>query len=65
MTSGATDVVERCQGCLLGQLAGDSLGGLVEFGTPDEILRLYPNNQDGLRGQNCLAELELPEIDVL
>ncbi len=28
-------------------------------------VRLYPNNQDGLRGQNCLAELELPEIDVL
>ncbi|RLU00293.1 MAG: hypothetical protein D9N14_07325 [Ketobacter sp.] len=28
-------------------------------------IRLYPNNQDGLRGHNCLAELELPEIDVL
>lgn len=28
-------------------------------------VRLYPNNEDGLRGQNCLAELELPEIDVL
>lgn len=27
--------------------------------------RLYPNNQDGLRGLNCLAELELPDIDVL
>lgn len=26
--------------------------------------RLYPNNHDGLRGLNCLAELELPEIDV-
>jgi ADP-ribosylglycohydrolase len=24
------------QGCLLGQLAGDSLGGLVEFRAPDE-----------------------------
>ena len=27
-------------------------------------VRLYPNNQDGLRGLNCLAELELPSIDV-
>lgn len=27
-------------------------------------IRLFPNNQDGLRGLNCLAELELPEIDV-
>jgi hypothetical protein len=28
-------------------------------------VRLYPNNHDGLRGLNCLAELDLPEIDVL
>lgn len=28
-------------------------------------VRLFPNNQDGLRGLNCLAELELPTIDVL
>ncbi|MGC1507575.1 hypothetical protein [Ketobacter sp.] len=27
-------------------------------------VRLYPNNHDALRGLNCLAELELPEIDV-
>ena len=32
----------RAQGCLLGQLAGDSLGSLVEFQGPDEILRSYP-----------------------
>ncbi|MCG8534581.1 MAG: hypothetical protein MI808_05740 [Pseudomonadales bacterium] len=25
---------------------------------------LYPNNHDGLRGLNCLAELDLPPIDV-
>lgn len=36
----------RAQGCLLGQLAGDALGSLVEFQTPDEIRRLYP---DGVR----------------
>lgn len=28
-------------------------------------IRLYPNNHDGLRGLNCLAELDLPSIDVL
>lgn len=27
--------------------------------------RLYPNNEDGLRGHNCIGEIELPEIDVL
>jgi len=38
--------LSRAQGCLLGQLAGDSLGGLVEFQEPDRIRRQYPN---GLR----------------
>jgi ADP-ribosyl-[dinitrogen reductase] hydrolase len=36
----------RAQGCLLGQLAGDALGSLVEFQSPDEIWRSYP---DGVR----------------
>ena len=39
-------MISRAQGCLLGQLIGDSLGGLVEFMTPGEISRLYP---DGVR----------------
>ncbi len=34
--------VERAKGCLLGQLAGDSLGGLVEFQTAEEIRAAYP-----------------------
>jgi len=38
--------LSRAQGCLLGQLAGDSLGGLVEFQGPAEIRRKYPH---GLR----------------
>ncbi len=38
--------IHRAQGCLLGQIAGDSLGSLVEFSPPDEILQAYP---DGLR----------------
>ena len=39
-------VLARAQGCLLGQLAGDALGSLVEFRTSEEILHEYP---DGVR----------------
>ena len=39
-------VLSRAQGCLLGQLIGDSLGSLVEFQTPERIRRSYP---DGVR----------------
>ena len=35
--------IDRAQGCLLGQLAGDALGSLVEFQTPEEIRRDYPH----------------------
>ncbi len=35
-------VVARAQGCLLGQLAGDALGSLVEFRTPASIRSEYP-----------------------
>jgi ADP-ribosylglycohydrolase/fructose-1,6-bisphosphatase/inositol monophosphatase family enzyme len=33
----------RAQGCLLGQIAGDSLGALVEFSTADEVRRAHPD----------------------
>ena len=36
------EMLERAQGCLLGQLAGDSLGSLVEFRAPNDIRREYP-----------------------
>lgn len=36
-------VLSRAQGCLLGQIAGDSLGSLVEFKDASAIRRLYPN----------------------
>jgi ADP-ribosylglycohydrolase len=36
--------ISRAQGCLLGQLAGDALGSLVEFQSADEIRRTYPNS---------------------
>jgi ADP-ribosylglycohydrolase len=44
-------VLSRAQGCLLGQLAGDSLGGLVEFRDLDSIKAEYPNGvRDLARG---------------
>lgn len=39
-------MLRRAQGCLLGQLAGDALGGLVEFKARQEIAARYP---DGVR----------------
>lgn len=41
-----TGMLSSAQGCLLGQLAGDALGSLVEFRTPHDIRREYP---DGVR----------------
>lgn len=35
-------LLSRAQGCLLGQLAGDSLGSLVEFRSAANVARLYP-----------------------
>ncbi len=40
--SSGSDVLSRAQGCLLGQLIGDSLGSLVEFQSPERIRRRYP-----------------------
>ncbi len=40
------EAVSRARGCLLGQLAGDSLGSLVEFQGPAQIRAAYP---DGVR----------------
>lgn len=39
-------LLQRAQGALLGQLAGDALGSLVEFQTAESIRAVYPN---GLR----------------
>ena len=36
-------ILSRAQGCLLGQLAGDALGSLVEFQTHEAIASMYPN----------------------
>ena len=36
-------MIDRAQGCLFGQVAGDSLGGLVEFSHGTQIEDRYPN----------------------
>jgi ADP-ribosylglycohydrolase/fructose-1,6-bisphosphatase/inositol monophosphatase family enzyme len=36
------ELVSRAQGAMIGQLAGDSLGSLVEFLTPEKIRARYP-----------------------
>jgi ADP-ribosylglycohydrolase/fructose-1,6-bisphosphatase/inositol monophosphatase family enzyme len=46
-----SSVLARAQGCLLGQVAGDSLGSLVEFASAGEVAARYPEGprelQDG------------------
>ena len=37
---------DRALGCFLGQVAGDSLGSLAEFRSPEEIRAAWP---DGVR----------------
>ena len=37
-----SQMLDRGQGCLLGQIIGDSLGALTEFKSPAEIASLYP-----------------------
>lgn len=44
ITQNIGERVSRAQGCLIGQLAGDSLGSLVEFQSPEEIRQQYPDS---------------------
>jgi ADP-ribosylglycohydrolase/fructose-1,6-bisphosphatase/inositol monophosphatase family enzyme len=37
------ELLARAHGCLLGQLAGDALGSLVEFQSAEKIARAYPH----------------------
>ena len=61
MTSADPARLPRAQGCLLGQLAGDSLGGLVEFQSAEQIRRRYPDGlrdlADGGTWRNCAGQL--------
>ena len=55
-------MTNRAQGCLLGQIAGDALGGLVEFQTPEEIRKTFgikndftPEEEEEVRRENQWA----------
>ncbi|MDA3951165.1 MAG: ADP-ribosylglycohydrolase family protein [Spirochaeta sp.] len=48
-------VLDRAQGVLLGQCAGDSLGSLVEFLSPEAIAERYPSTS-GSPGPHHLAD---------
>lgn len=50
-------MVSRAQGCLLGQLAGDSLGGLVEFQETAAIRSGYPRGLRDLANGGCWSNL--------
>ncbi len=43
-------VIRRAWGCLLGQIAGDSLGSQVEFKDEEKVRTLYPAGMDELEG---------------
>lgn len=51
-TVAEVDLLTRSQGCLLGQLAGDALGSLVEFQTIQSIQRNYPQGVRTLADSN-------------
>ena len=59
------DIQGRAQGCLLGQLAGDALGSLVEFQTPEEIRREYPVGVRELETPHAISDRALHECHVL
>ena len=46
--------LSRAQGCLLGQVAGDSLGSLVEFRTAPEIAQVHADRPASARGRRHL-----------
>ena len=46
----SADVVRRAWGCLLGQIAGDSLGSQVEFKDEEKVRAMYPAGMDELEG---------------
>ena len=50
-------LLDRAQGCLLGQLAGDALGSLVEFSGPEEISRRYPSGPSDLEDGGCWSTI--------
>ncbi len=50
-------LLSRAQGCLLGQLAGDALGSLVEFQSASRIAADYPEGPTELTDGGCWSTL--------
>lgn len=50
-------LLSRAQGCLLGQLAGDALGSLVEFESASQIAAKYPEGPTELADGGCWSTL--------
>ena len=51
------DTVRRAWGCLLGQIAGDSLGSQGQFKDAATILSFYPNGVDELEGSQLYGTI--------
>ena len=51
------DTTRRAWGCLLGQIAGDSLGSQVEFKKAEEVRDLYPAGLDELEGSTLYGTM--------
>ena len=49
--------IRRAWGCLLGQIAGDSLGSQVEFKDEEKVRALYPAGMDDLEGSALYGTL--------
>ncbi|HJD98089.1 ADP-ribosylglycohydrolase family protein [Mailhella massiliensis] len=49
--------IRRAWGCLLGQIAGDSLGSQVEFKDEEKVRALYPAGMDELEGSALYGTL--------
>jgi ADP-ribosylglycohydrolase len=43
-------ILDRAQGCVIGQFSGDSLGALVEFVSPVKIRQLFPDGLLNMQG---------------
>lgn len=50
-------LIRRAWGCLLGQIAGDSLGSQVEYKDVPTLLTFYPNGVDELEGSGLYGTL--------
>ena len=51
------DTIRRAWGCMLGQVAGDSLGSQVEFKDAEQIRELYPSGMENLEGSKLYRTL--------